>query len=982
MTDCCNPKLIVQELTPFVMKVFSGPPSRARWGEITGTLAAQSDLQAVLDDLQEQINELVPASNNVFYPEAYGAKGDATGDNSGSVLGGSFDQFYSPFFTFTNEWIGKKLYFDTTERTIQSINGSGYAVFTPAYSANVGGLLWLAGTDDTVAIQTALDHARDVQGQDIVENPGGMDGMVRMGGVCELRAGKAYIIGNSQAQYNAGKLSCLKVSRRTDFRGAGLSFGRSQLCLKPNSYGHMVANNFPGDQSLGYTDYVAIGRMNLWGYQSWSPNSLNGIHWYVAFNGYDKVDTYNRFYDVGVYRTKGDGMFFRGRGELIIENCQTFFAGQYGFNIFAEADYKIIGCNTGGNSKTGMRIFAASAGHYIGCKSFYNGAAGGSNAADCANWYVNADQMRTGLCYFTDCEGQESRGSSWVVDNAGLCQFVNCQGLDPGRAALSASGTLPTNINGLTITGNGAIDNNFINFKVGPSVAIFDPTNNWGNATDAYWIADVNAAGGGPQNNTGSLNSMEPSINVVGALDRGIDYRPGYGPVGGGGFTNGRNWGLKINECHFVSTIPAAPVNLTGVIASGQYTLNFDQYFTGGGIPVTDYLVQYKLHSDSVWTTFNHAPITAGPITITGLTNNQFYDFQLAAINALGTGPFAQKLNVQILVTAPAQVTGLTATAGSGFVGLSWTVPFDGNSAITDYLVEYKASSSGTWLTLPKPTSTLTTQYQIDTLNIAYDYRVSAINAVGTGTASAVVSATPTLALCNFDASDLTALSPNTPGGTVTNFTDPNGYVATQATASFRPLTGVNTLNGKNVLTFDGTNDFLQCILPVTGFLAGVGYANLFCTMKCTGTTGTRNAFAYTTSNGVERLLDINVASNKLSSIGKMAVADIQFVMTSTNNVNGVATLSATRVRQGQQGRLYSSFLSSTIVSSGFAANNGFVPVTDQRIVIGTTLSGFGYFIGDFAQAAIHGGNMTDAQYDGVGRAYAYKWGQTWKPLP
>lgn len=99
-------------------------------------------------------------------------------------------------------------------------------------------------------------------------------------------------------------------------------------------------------------------------------------------------------------------------------------------------------------------------------------------------------------------------------------------------------------------------------------------------------------------------------------------------------------------------------------------------------------------------------------------------------------------------VTAPAQVTGLSIQDKPGRATLSWTAPSNGGSAITDYLIERApdvSGSPGTYTTVTDGTSTATTYTDTGLTNgSTYWYRVSAINAIGTGTASTAVSVTPT----------------------------------------------------------------------------------------------------------------------------------------------------------------------------------------------------------------------------------------------
>jgi fibronectin type 3 domain-containing protein len=84
----------------------------------------------------------------------------------------------------------------------------------------------------------------------------------------------------------------------------------------------------------------------------------------------------------------------------------------------------------------------------------------------------------------------------------------------------------------------------------------------------------------------------------------------------------------------------------------------------------------------------------------------------------------------------------LTATAGLAVVNLSWTVPFDGGSAITGYAI-YRGTTGGgeTLLTTIAPGTTYADVSV--TSGLTYYYRVLAMNAEGDGATSIEASATP-----------------------------------------------------------------------------------------------------------------------------------------------------------------------------------------------------------------------------------------------
>lgn len=99
---------------------------------------------------------------------------------------------------------------------------------------------------------------------------------------------------------------------------------------------------------------------------------------------------------------------------------------------------------------------------------------------------------------------------------------------------------------------------------------------------------------------------------------------------------NGVNLWIAINP-------PGAPTALAATAgSSGTVDLTWTAPASDGGATITDYRVQYRTTAGpGSWTTFTDAVSTATTASVTGLTNDTSYDFQVAAINSEGVGTYS-----------------------------------------------------------------------------------------------------------------------------------------------------------------------------------------------------------------------------------------------------------------------------------------------------------------------------------------------------
>ena len=93
--------------------------------------------------------------------------------------------------------------------------------------------------------------------------------------------------------------------------------------------------------------------------------------------------------------------------------------------------------------------------------------------------------------------------------------------------------------------------------------------------------------------------------------------------------------------------------------------------------------------------------------------------------------------------TAPPAPTSLNSNPSDSTVVLSWQNPDDGGSPIIDYVVEYQSANSS-WNTYDDgiSPSTISIVRGLEN-NITYQFRISAVNSVGTSDSSSLISATP-----------------------------------------------------------------------------------------------------------------------------------------------------------------------------------------------------------------------------------------------
>lgn len=191
--------------------------------------------------------------------------------------------------------------------------------------------------------------------------------------------------------------------------------------------------------------------------------------------------------------------------------------------------------------------------------------------------------------------------------------------------------------------------------------------------------------------------------------------------------------------------VPDKITDLNVVRGDGKVNLTWTPPFDNGA-KITSYKIHYwELDTEKL----NIKTVTgdAKGAQITGLTNQVSYIFKVIAINSVGHGPDSNLVSAtpsaSTTASVPNKVRGVTAIASDGRVFLSWIQPSANGSPITSYKVIVSEAGSTSFTTYPNlSTETKTTITGLEN-GIKYNFKIAAVNAIGTGKESDIVSAIP-----------------------------------------------------------------------------------------------------------------------------------------------------------------------------------------------------------------------------------------------
>jgi fibronectin type 3 domain-containing protein len=172
-------------------------------------------------------------------------------------------------------------------------------------------------------------------------------------------------------------------------------------------------------------------------------------------------------------------------------------------------------------------------------------------------------------------------------------------------------------------------------------------------------------------------------------------------------------------------SVPDAPTGLIAVPGDTQVSLSWSTPADDGGQPIDYYVIyQYEVALP------DHP--TGNSTVITGLTNWQWYNFTVAAHNAVGIGAQTD-LTSATPIGPPGAPNIVSATPGPSFVILSWIPYWNAtDNPITGYKLYRSNASDGTFSLVSSPTALTYTDTGLTNGQDVW-YKVSAINVYGEG---------------------------------------------------------------------------------------------------------------------------------------------------------------------------------------------------------------------------------------------------------
>ncbi|CAM5171084.1 unnamed protein product [Eretmochelys imbricata] len=185
---------------------------------------------------------------------------------------------------------------------------------------------------------------------------------------------------------------------------------------------------------------------------------------------------------------------------------------------------------------------------------------------------------------------------------------------------------------------------------------------------------------------------------------------------------------------------PIGPIEVVDSSTTG-ITIRWKPPKDDGGRPVQNYIIERQQVGRKTWVTLGETSRDNSTFTTNKVGQDKSYRFRVRAVNAEGKSKALESDEVMAATKAfpgppaPPQIV----SANKESITLSWTAPpKTGNSRILGYIVEKRKKGSNIWTPISDLPIT-DRKWMVTHLKegLQYEFRVAAINAAGTGEASA-----------------------------------------------------------------------------------------------------------------------------------------------------------------------------------------------------------------------------------------------------